>query len=39
MYRMGLRALEAIPEISEVAMAMPTVGAIRRDVFKKSPTC
>ena len=32
-------ALEAVPEISEVALAMPTVGAIRRDVFKKSPTC
>jgi len=25
MYRMGLRALEAIPEISEVAMAMPNL--------------
>jgi urate oxidase len=25
MYRMGLRALEAIPEISEVAMALPNL--------------
>jgi urate oxidase len=25
MYRMGLRALEAMPEISEVAMAMPNL--------------
>ena len=25
MYRMGLRALKAVPEISEVAMAMPNL--------------